>query len=359
MKRIPSLDGLRALSILLVILQHTLQTFAATRPVPWYAYIPANGALGVTIFFGISGYLITSLLLGEHEKTSRISLKAFYLRRVYRIYPPLYAYIAFLVVLAALGRLHLTPLNVLAGMFLFGNYVPASTVWPLEHTWSLCIEEQFYLLWPFVLMVCLRRPGIAGRELAAKVALGLIVLSPFVRVVGRTVAPSFNTPAAFHMMADSLMFGCLAALLQGNARFEAFYRAATRPWWLPFAVLLVSGTLGTRYLNYWNYPVGFSLNGLCIMLMLLWLVRNPESVLGRVFNHRVVVHIGVLSYSLYLWQTFFLHHNTPAVLGGNTLLTTWPVSWLAILLTAEASFHLIERPLLRVRNRLHRKALQH
>ncbi len=86
---------------------------------------------------------------------------------------------------------------------------------------------------------------------------------------------------------------------------------------------------------------------------MLWCVRNPHSAVGRVLNCPPVVHIGILSYSIYIWQTFFLHHQNVSVFGQSLrLLTIFPFSWLAILITAELSYHLVEKPSLRLRSYL-------
>ena len=104
-RQIPSLDGLRALSVLLVIALHTLQRYSLTHNVSLIYYIFCNGGMGVFIFFVISGYLITTLLLRERDTTGKISLKSFYIRRAFRILPPLYFYILFLTILWLMGHL--------------------------------------------------------------------------------------------------------------------------------------------------------------------------------------------------------------------------------------------------------------
>ena len=153
-RHIPSLDGLRALSVLLVIVLHTLLRNHLYNQIPFVYRLVGNGSLGVFIFFVISGYLITTLLLREREKTGTISLKSFYIRRAFRILPPLYLYILFLAVLGATG--HLPGMNrreLITALTLTRNYVPHVSLWAMEHFWSLCIEEQFYLLWPTVLVL--------------------------------------------------------------------------------------------------------------------------------------------------------------------------------------------------------------
>ncbi len=172
-QRIPSLDGLRALSIFLVLALHSLQRLDLTHHVPWFWLGIFNGATGVFIFFVISGYLITSLLLREHEKTGSISLRGFYFRRAMRILPPLYLYVGFLLLLGWAGRLAIYKLDIISSLFFFHDYA-LSRMWTLEHFWTLSIEEQFYLIWPLLLLLCLRIPGPAGRSKACKIAIAII-----------------------------------------------------------------------------------------------------------------------------------------------------------------------------------------
>jgi peptidoglycan/LPS O-acetylase OafA/YrhL len=352
--RIPSLDGLRALSIFLVVALHTLQRFSLSHHVPWFWFAVFDGSTGVFIFFVISGYLITSLLLHEHQKRGSISLRGFYLRRAMRILPPLYAYVAVLLLLGWAGRLVIDRIDIISALFFFHNYV-ASSMWSLEHFWSLSTEEQFYLLWPLLLLYCLRKPGIAGRIAASRIAIGVIVLLPFVRVFCflKTTNPYLHNSYAFHMNADCLMFGCVLALLQGTPSFERVYAFATKIWWIPPAVIFVSDCLRARFQNYWQMPFGYTVCGAAIAFFLLWCVRNPASVTGRILNARPIVHIGVLSYSIYLWQTLFLHHDNATVFGHSLrLLTVFPFSWIGILAAAELSVYLVEKPSLHLRNHL-------
>lgn len=356
MPRIPSLDGLRAVSIFLVMGLHTLQRNDLYHHASFLWYALFNGGTGVYIFFVISGYLITSLLLHEQSRTGRISLGSFYLRRAFRILPPLYFYVAVLAVLAALGRLALTRLDILSALFFFHNYAATSVSWSLEHFWTLSVEEQFYVIWPCVLILCLSRPGPTGRKLALRFALIVIALSPAIRVASfRLRNPYWHNGGMFQMAADSLMFGCVVALLQGTPRFEKLYLAVTRIWWLPPAVILFCMGMDARFQNYWSLPIGLSIEGAAIAAFVLWCVRNPRSVVGRFLNLRVVAYLGVLSYSAYLWQTLFLHHKSVQVFGGDTLLNTFPGDWIAVFLVAVFSYNVIEKPSLRLRSALTRQ----
>src|SRR5947209_3439497 len=141
-RRIPSLDGLRAISITLVMLSHLLKWKHIS-----VAVLGAYGSLGVFIFFVLSGYLITNLLLREYQRTSTISLRDFYLRRAFRIFP---AAFVFLVVVIVLYRHQMTWFHVAAAVLYVAN-MDITRPWIFGHLWSLSIEEQFYLLWPFAL----------------------------------------------------------------------------------------------------------------------------------------------------------------------------------------------------------------
>lgn len=351
LQRIPSLDGLRAVSILLVVALHSLQRLSLSRPValPWF--VLGNGALGVSIFFVISGYLITGLLLKEDRARYAISLRNFYIKRAFRILPPIFGYVAVLVALAALGRVPLTGFDVASALFFFRDYAPHAPSWALEHFWSLSVEEQFYLLWPLVLVLCLRRGDRRGRALASRIALGILVVVPVLRCLSLfSHNPLLHNGGGFHMHADSLMFGCSAALLEGRSLFERVYRAATRLSWLPPLMLLFSSFMENRFQNLWNGSLGRTFTGFFITALLLWCVRNPRSAPGRFLNAPVVVHLGVLSYSIYLWQTLFLHHGNLQTFAPATWIGRPPINWLGILLVAELSFRLIERPSLRLRN---------
>jgi peptidoglycan/LPS O-acetylase OafA/YrhL len=162
------------------------------------------------------------------------------------------------------------------------------------------------------------------------------------------------------MQADSIMFGALGALLQGTSRFEGVYRSFTRlPWLLPILLFLVSGPLMLKFGNYWNMPVGITINGALTLFWLLWLIRNPATRTGRIFNQPAVAWVGRLSYSLYIWQTLFLHHSNISILGHPAWWNTLPGSWLCILVVALFSYYVIEQPSLRVRDIFLRKLHWH
>jgi peptidoglycan/LPS O-acetylase OafA/YrhL len=352
--RIPSLDGLRALSIFLVLALHTLQRFSLNHHIPFGWYALFSGANGVFIFFEISGFLITSLLLQEHAKRGSISLSGFYLRRAFRILPPLYLYIGVIALLGLAGKIVLTRIDLVSSLFFFHNFSATDQMWSLEHLWSISIEEQFYLFWPFLLVFCLRRPGHAGRVAASILPIAIILISPVLRLLlVRSANPAMHHAGVNFFKFDFIMFGCLVALLQHTPRFEAIYRALTRLWWLAPAVIVGCSVVSARYQNYFDLPLGFTLNGAAIAIFLLWSTRNADSAVGRILNWKPIAQIGVLSYSIYLWQTLFLHENNIQVFGSWVgvagWISTFPGNWIAILIVACLSYYLVEQPALRAR----------
>lgn len=158
--RLSSLDGLRAISIALVIFEHLRRTRGYTLG-DLNAYFGDYGRLGVTVFFVISGFLITTLLLRERERRGSISLKGFYLRRAVRIFPAFLAFMAFIIVAHEMGWIQLNRYDLVSAFTYTVNYHPGRS-WYIGHLWSLSVEEQFYLLWPLALVVLSRTRALAA-----------------------------------------------------------------------------------------------------------------------------------------------------------------------------------------------------
>ncbi len=349
LSRIPSLDGIRAIAIALVIYGHTVTRFG--NPSPFKAEIERTGLLwpdGVGIFFVLSGFLITTLLLREYDRSGTISIRKFYLRRCFRILPPFYAYIGF--VLVFFCWIH--PIQVqwksftMAAVFL-RDYGVRPDFWATDHLWSLGVEEQFYLLWPALLYLGLR---FGGRRAASKIAITCILLAPALRVGGKLAGIQFfhdRVGEMFHCRMDSLMCGCLLAILIGNPRFESGFARISKFWWCFFLYVFVLDGELTQHLGvHYRLTIGYTINAIAIALMLLWAMRNAGSPVGRILNNRLMVTAGVLSYSAYLWQTFFIRPENTSVLARMpyALVWIWVAAWL--------SYHFVEQPALRMRDRV-------
>ncbi|HZQ91775.1 MAG TPA: acyltransferase [Terriglobales bacterium] len=341
--RLPSLDGLRGLSIAFVLVSHAALPLAGANRIG-LRLLEWMGALGVSVFFIISGFLITYLLLQEEDRYRRFSLPRFYLRRVFRIFPAYYVFLGATAAAASVGWMLVSRRDLLAASTFLWNYWPGGGGWNLAHTWSLSVEEQFYLLWPVTLLL-------AGRRHALKISTALIVLAPFVRVATYFLAPAWrgHIGMMLHTRVDSLMFGCALALVWDSDGFARVRPRLFRPallWLALLALLLASPALTIALAGRYTLAAGFSLQALCATLLLAWCVSEWRSAAGRVLNARPLVHLGLISYSLYLWQQPFARPDGWFALHGPLGIL------LPAVLAAEVSYFVVEQPFLRLRSRI-------
>lgn len=339
--RIPSLDGLRAISIGMVLTAHVAGTVAALEQRPLLLYTIGNGNRGVSVFFVISGFLITSLLLKEKDRTGKISLSDFYLRRAFRILPPFWAFLVCVAVLWRLGLIQTSWPALGVALTFLRDYIPGD--WWTGHSWSLSVEEQFYLLWPATLVFL-------GQRKSQWIAFCLIISAPVVRVLSHLLLTGRLGPIEsfmFHMRVDSLMFGSALAMLYKTPAFIKLSGKILKWPGLFVALsffLFVSGYLNYRFQAYYMYPFGYTLENIAISYMILYFVSKPTSLGGRLLNAKAVVHVGLISYSLYLWQQLFL---TP--LWGASIFAKFPINLACAFLLAELSWQIVELPALKAR----------
>jgi peptidoglycan/LPS O-acetylase OafA/YrhL len=333
---IPSLDGLRALSIVLVLLGH----LSRTQGVPRLNFgIGDYSRLGVVVFFVISGFLITRLLLIEHAKKGHVSLKTFYARRSLRLFPASFSYIGIISILWAAGLVHLTAGDIWHSVTYTVNYMPVPS-WDVRHLWSLSVEEQFYLLWPLAFVTLGTRRAIWGLA-------GMVVLGPVARFVDWRFLS--NTPyhevRMFPMVADSLATGCLLAVGRNWIEKQDLYLRLFRP--VYSLMLLATILLITRYAYHAAIEIfGWSIINVILAILIHRSVYRSRDWLGQFLNWKPVAFIGVLSYSLYLWQQVFLNRYSSAWPNA------FPQNLLLAFAAALASYMLLEKPLLKLRHRL-------
>lgn len=339
--RLPSLDGLRAISVALVMLGHAGGTRGAGRfdfGIGDYAH------LGVTVFFVISGFLITSMLLAEHAAHGSVSLRLFYARRFLRIFPPAYAFLICISVAWAAGFIHLQPRDLIYGATYTINYDP-TRAWYVGHLWSLSVEEQFYLLWPLAFVLLKPRHAIWG-------ALTGVAIGPVARIAARLFlhgTPYYDLPM-FPMVADSIAVGCLFACSKGWLERQHWYRALMSP--AGSVALLAVTLIINRFAIYtvvWVF--GTTLQNLCIATLIHRSVYHADGPMGQFLQWRPVAFVGVLSYSLYLWQQPFLNRGSDAWIAG------FPQNVALACTAALASYFLLEKPVMGLRKRLRREAL--
>ncbi len=345
---LPSLDGMRAISILLVLLAHAADIFGRESPLLF-----SLGQLGVSIFFVISGLLITWIMIRERDATGALSLRNFYIRRFLRILPVFWLLIIVVSALKMAHAISIDWLDILRALTFTHNY-PLSIYRPdqyaywLTHTWSLSLEEQFYLVWPS--LFAFLRPRHAARLAAA-----LALAGPVLRVLDYFALPSMRGTAgtAFQTRIDILMVGCAAAFLLESPAWRArIRRIPARPALTATTLfLLVADPVLTNHFAY-HSPVNMAvrlsfptLEAFAIALTLLVVVAGKPGLAFRALNWKASAHIGKLSYSVYIWQQLFLAPRS----ATSLISLVW--RFIAIYVVAFCSFNFFERPFIKLRSR--------
>ena len=314
--RVAALDGIRALCILIVLFAHA----SGTGAIPMTRFAHLAGDLGVRGFFVLSGFLITSLLARELDRPAPLVLRDFYLRRALRIFPAFYAFLGGVMILSSLGLTSWNQRDAIYAATYTMNF-HGERVWSLGHLWSLAVEEQFYLLWPALLIVL-------GMARARRALYAALVLAPIARLVTWQLAPAL-ADQAFPCVCDSLATGCLLALAPKVTRIRR-----VNVWWCvpAMASLLVE--------NPW-FQLGLASTAANLGLALA--IDRGLAVRPRVLESRVLVRLGVLSYSIYLWQQVFVNRHSTAWFAR------FPVNVLFGVAAGALSYSLVERPFLRLK----------
>ena len=349
---VASLDGLRAFAVLSVIAYHM---GAAWAP---------GGLLGVTVFFVLSGYLITGLLLRERATTKTISLSGFWLRRVRRIIPAVvFAILGTAVLCTIFNHALLTKMrpDVVPTLFFFNNwwqifhnvsyFEALSQPSPLTHFWSLSIEEQFYLVWPVLLLVCTKLGMQKKTMRRATLVLAILSVVEMMLLYDPTQDPS-RVYYGTDTRASALLFGSYLAFVWPYQRLRARGKRAPGPGVLPvlnivgigaFAALLAMVALvgGT---DEFTYRGGIAICSVLAALLIAALA-HPSTLVTRFFQLPPLVWIGKISYSMYLW-----HYPIILIMAPNGRVADCPW-WLCIIELAVIfgisafSYYVVENPI--------------
>jgi len=332
-----ALDGLRAVSILMVLFLHVPKYPASD----FLHTLQENGRYGVSFFFVISGFLICTLFLREEEKTGRIDLWKFYGRRALRLLPLYYA--SLLLQAVVVFALHqYTPENqqlfrdkLPAYLFYYSNWLATATQGPFFQAWSLAVEEQFYLVFGLLLFFTSRR-FIVGTALAA-----LFVKFSVYSVFGNVDANSTLWRVVFSYQ-EPILFGVLTAFaLNCRPYWEFFARWLGRAWTLAglgagTAAWLVFHSVQNE--SSWDAQLLY----LLMTLMLIGLVVRPAT---PVLGDRFMVHVGKVSYGIYLLHMFIIS-AVKKIPGGNLPMLCFLVSSIAVIAVASLVYQYFERPII-------------
>jgi len=347
---VPALNGVRGLAVLFVLGNHLpLRSFESLLP---------GGFAGVDIFFVLSGFLITTLLIEEFEGTGAIRLRNFYTRRALRLLPALIVLLlticifSFFALDAAAARQQY--FNSLIALFYISNWVRVLThnqLGVLAHTWSLSVEEQFYLLWPLILLTLLR---FSKKRRYFFIVAALIALLSWAACIHLALKGASNIRMCFgsDSRVDTLMAGCILAGIWSwkltaqnlNKRFQKILTVIAPLSFVSLVAFAIIPNLFGKGLFYY----GFILLALLAAALLLDVLINPRSIMKKVFEMKWLVWLGSVSYGLYLWHWTILWAMHGMKWNHWTIvLTGVPLSFAMTLL----SYYGMERRILRYKNR--------
>jgi len=340
---IPGLDGIRAIAVLIVLIAH----------VGWAHIVP--GGFGVTIFFFISGFLITRLLLAESEKKGKIGLKDFYIRRFLRLLPALYLMLVLTWgYMATIGK---SPsIGEAIGAFTYTmNYhyaymgaYPGVSSTPWSHLWSLAVEEHFYLMFPLLLLF-VKQNWAKAFKIGLGVCIGVLCWRLFTHnVLG---APHEYTYATTDSRLDSIMYGCLLSLgLHVWPNHKIWNRLIGA---VPITIALLTIFLSFAYrADFFRDTFRYSVQGISLFVLVLNLMFWPQLKFAvRVLETKIISWIGRVSYGIYLWHVPFatLALEQMGMISGTAAYVTFVVIGTFVL--TYISYYGMEKPIVKLRKK--------
>lgn len=346
---LPSLDGFRAVAALLVFVSHA----------GWAHIVP--GGFGVTMFFFLSGYLITTLLRREYEQNGSVNLKHFYLRRAYRIFPPMYLVLFSILLLGKFGFVN-NPASfngILAQMLQITNYYILSggeknIVLSTGTYWSLAVEEHFYIIFPMLLIFCYKRWRNAD---IAKIFIAICVLELIWRciLVFGFGSVSDRTYLATDTRFDSLLFGCIMGVWM-NPALDAMAAPKSKfggPLLLMGAVSVLLFTLLFRN-DIFRETVRYTIQSMALFPIFWLAVKHPTWPVFRILNLGPMKYLGAISYVFYLSHLFWIYvaHS----ITGSTGIASALIAFALTMAFSAVVHHTVERPFANLRRRLHEQS---
>lgn len=348
----PSLDGLRAISIIVVLCSHLRGRYSHILPAVVWDYFFA-GNIGVYVFFCISGFLITSLLLKEKLASGNISLKNFYIRRFFRIIPVSILYLLLLFILNLILDLNISLIAFAAAFFYIINIL-SNSQWFTAHYWSLSVEEQFYIFFPFLVK---KGPDFAIRAIIIiEVALLTTRVLHHYSLLPENIA--FEVFRRVITNLDGVLLGALTAILvfKQIIKFELLYRFNLL---IKIVCILAIPLFGSNFIGF--APINSSIAAILICILILTCLVPTNDFIYRTLNWAPVKKIGVLSYSIYIFQQFFLvppastlqfdKLKLPAGQIYNLFFVYFPYNIFCLIIVAYLSYNYFEKPFLKLKDR--------
>ena len=339
---IKSLDGIRAISIIIVLIGHLNVGLKNPALTAVFGY----GSLGVQFFFVLSGFLITTLLLKEKISTNNVDLKSFYIRRALRILPVATLFILVAFLLNFIYNLGMTKGSLIYALTYTQNFNPNESYYT-SHFWSLSIEEQFYLLFPFLLNKSIR--------LYLIIALLVIASCPtIIYLKFHTNSHNIIFNKGVDLLYNLIPRGLISILIGSVFTILLFKMKSTT---LNLQGTILGGIQILLLFSVWlifNYNIapgglGILLVPVLVSVFIFTVIQKNNSFLYKLLNTKALVNIGILSYSIYIWQQLFTNHHPWD--GQHPILENPILNWIAMFIVAYLSYNFFEKPFLKLKKR--------
>lgn len=350
--RVHSLDILRGIAVIGVLFRHMYLPIESSHLDTLLLYLHEIGWMGVDLFFVLSGFLVSGLLFKEYKKTGKVSVKRFLIRRGLKIYPSFYFFIATTCLYQLMRFKPLNPYTILAEILYVQNYF--SGLW--NHSWSLAVEEHFYLsiIVIFVLLQWKKDNLTKLPYILAFILLLCTVLRTFY-ILNNSLIPLNKELYLTHFRIDSLIFGVLISYI--NYYHKSFIKKLFSTTWMIFiiTILISPCIIFPNFTSNFMFCIGFTILYLAFGALILWVIQNEILYTPKNFLNKILRKIGIYSYSIYLWHMpvkFWFLNAFHMVFSSNYYLDLL-VYLLSSVLIGIFMSKIIEIPIIKFRDKLY------
>ena len=356
---VPTLDGWRAIAIIIVLISHAADSIADfLRMVDVNDQINMKfGFFGVGIFFALSGFLITTQMVFNEREHGSFNIRQFYWRRCFRILPAAYFYLLVVALLSFAGVINVSLERWISSLLFFNNYSTAADSWYVDHFWSLAVEEHYYLLWPIVFVVS------RNNKTRLIVAVALAIFIAIWRLINFKYLGGFSSHHIWSrtdICADAILWGAIFALIRAvpslKRRLDRLYAT---PWFLRALIVMIF-LLGCKFLAFPGWWLGELMSHAFLVIFI------PMAIFGGIsrstgrfatfMESALLRWIGRISFSLYLYQQLFLVLDEGERMASPwNLLQGFPLNFVMTFCLAIVSYHFIEQPLIKLGRKIERR----